>query len=162
MNGVNAPPIIDLIANSSTSQLHNPSITLAGKAAINFSFTVSDAEGTADINISTAKASFQRSGEDIRNASCSKQENIDTDTTNFTCVIDIWYWDGAGAWSVNVTIMDNSSEKAENHTANFSLQETTGMAMAPSALTWSSMALTAANQTATQNLTINHTGLNYR
>ena len=135
------------------------SITEDGSSAITFNFQASDADGVTNLNDTTAIASFQRAGEITRTTSCSLIEDIDGTTANYTCTIDIWYFDGAGSWTINVTITDVNDASTEDLGSSFTLGETTAMTFAPNALSFSGATSPATTDTlADQNALINNTG----
>ncbi|MDP4012726.1 MAG: hypothetical protein Q8R00_03930 [Candidatus Nanoarchaeia archaeon] len=136
------------------------SITEASTTAVQFSFLASDSDGVDDLNDSSATAEFQAIGETTRsNTSCLLVGDLNASTANYTCTVDLWYFDAAGNWTVNATIKDLSAETGANTSSNFTLQETAAMVMAPSALTWDALSIGVGNQTSTNDpLTINNTG----
>ncbi|GAJ20229.1 unnamed protein product, partial [marine sediment metagenome] len=70
-----------------------------------FNFTATDTDGYDNINVSTAQARFQRVDETTRlNLSCVNWSQSG-DNVNFTCTINMWYFDGYGDWTINVTIL---------------------------------------------------------
>ena len=70
----------------------------------------------------------------------------------------MWYWDGNGDWTINVSVEDVNHAFVENASTNFSLGLTTAMVMAPSSLTWGTLSLTSSNELSTNDpLVINNT-----
>ncbi|MBW6442743.1 hypothetical protein K0A97_03120 [Patescibacteria group bacterium] len=127
----NAAPTIPIVE---TISLQSP--VESGTKSIEFYFTVQDENGVSDINDSTAKAYFQRIGETTRyNESCVAG-STSGNRKNYTCIIDMWYFDEAGDWTINVSIKDNSEDSAENSSTTFQYNELTSMALSPKALTW--------------------------
>lgn len=150
----NTAPVVDYI-----SSISSQSVTESGTTAVTFTFTATDTDGVANLDDATAKASFNRTGETTRtNSSCSLANDVDTDTANYTCKILVYYWDGAGTWTVNASIEDINSAYGENTSTTFSLSETTAMVMSPTALTWTSIGLLSTNQLSNNDpITINNT-----
>jgi len=150
----NNAPILEFV-----SAIPAQSVTESGTASVVFSFTATDIDGVGNLNDNLAQARFQRAGETTReNLSCAWVSDIDTDTANYTCTIDIWYWDGAGSWTINATIEDINNAKGENSSTTFTLQETTAMVMSPIALTWPTINLTDTNVLSNNDpVTINNT-----
>ncbi|MEK6855273.1 MAG: hypothetical protein AABX73_03555, partial [Nanoarchaeota archaeon] len=110
---------------------------------VKFNFTAFYAGGVNNLDDNTAQAKFNRSGEGSRtNSSCTQSQDIDSNSAVYNCTIQLWYFDGAGDWGINVTIQDLSGGKAENSTTGFILSESTCMVMSPPALTWPSLAIT--------------------
>ncbi len=128
------------------SDIPAQSITEAGISYVEFFVLASDVDEVGDLNDASLNATFTRTGEETRfNSSCSWVSDINTTTANYTCTIGIWYWDGAGTWDVNATILDLSSAQSAPYGETFTLQETTAMVMSPTALTWPSINLTSTN-----------------
>ena len=70
-------------------------------------------------------ATFSSIGEDSRtNLSCSLVSDINTTTANYSCTIGIWYWDGAGIWNVNTSILDSSNKPSSYYSESFMLLQT--------------------------------------
>ena len=147
-----------IVANVSTIQTQ--SITEASATRIEFTFIVTDVDGNSNINDTTLRAQFNKTGETTRfNNTCRRLSNLSTNQANFSCTVDLWYYDSAGGWDVNVSIKDLNNAVAENTTTNFSLGESTNMVMSPTSLTWPSFSVTAVNQTSNNDpIIINNTG----
>ncbi|MBA3064831.1 hypothetical protein FP803_05315, partial [Candidatus Woesearchaeota archaeon] len=151
----NNAPVVDFV-----STIAAQSVTESNKASIGFWFTATDVDGVANLNDNSAQARFQKTGETTRqNLSCAWLSDLDTDSANYSCTVDIWYWDGAGAdWTINATIEDINNAKGENSSTTFTLQSTTAMVMSPTALTWPSINLTSTNVLSNNDpVTINNT-----
>ena len=138
-----------------------PDLTPAESATntTTFNFTVTDDDGGSNIDVNTAAGYFQRSGEATRsNLTCSDWATSGDDV-NFTCTIGLLYFDQAGAWTINVTVRDNHGATAENSSTTFTYNLLTAMVIAPTALAWGEIGLTAADTPATSNpVTVNNTG----
>ena len=150
----NTNPVVDFV-----SPIPSQSVRQASRTIVTFSFTATDTDGVANLNDTSAKSSFNLTGETTRtNSSCSLVGDLDSNTANYTCAIKIWYWDGAGEWTVNASIKDINNGYAENTSTTFTLGETTAMLMSPTALTWSSLSLTSTNQLSNNDpITVNNT-----
>ncbi|MGV8151968.1 MAG: hypothetical protein ACP5OG_02715 [Candidatus Nanoarchaeia archaeon] len=158
IGGGNAPNIVYLGNNSInvSGGLNEGSAT-----NIRVNLTVSDSEGASNINSSSVTINFSRSGEDTRaNVSCYEFASESTASTkNFTCTVTMWWWDGAGAWSVVAFAKDVNNNIALNTTTTFSVGTTTGFVSSPSALTWAQINASAYNQTSNNDpLLMNNTG----
>ena len=71
----------------------------------------------------------------------------------------MWWWDGAGAWTITVYITDNDQNSVINNSATFSVGLTTGFVISPSTLTWASLSAGSVNQTSNNDpILINNTG----
>ncbi len=149
-----APTIPFVLAVSAQDPLE------AGYRSVLLNFSVNDTDGSGNINLSSARARFNRTGESNReNFTCA---NIGSGGNGqmFTCNVSMYYFDELGVWTINVSARDNSEASAENSTTNFTFNLLTAMVLSPSALTWpSQINLTNTNITATNNpITINNTG----
>ncbi|MDP3639687.1 MAG: hypothetical protein Q8R53_00605 [Nanoarchaeota archaeon] len=152
---INAPPVIFFVSNVTPQ-----SITEASTTLVNFSFTASDADGAADINNNSAQLRIMRTGETDRvNLSCHPLALISATAINYSCSVYVWYFDGAGPWTVNASLNDTAGQRAENASRTFELQETAAMALSPTALTWATLPAGFTNQTSNNDpITVNNTG----
>ncbi len=125
-----------------------------------FNFTVNDSDGWDNIDVSTAQARFQLSGEITRlNTSCLNWSNDGLGGVNFTCSIDMWYFDKFdSSWTINVTVQDNIGVSGENSTETFQYNLFPAMAMSPPSLNWTSFGVSDTDQEANDPVTINNTG----
>ncbi len=135
-NSVPTITIVDPIAATDPSIGTTKSIT--------FYFNVTDTDGYANIDIDTAKAYFTKAGESTRsNTSCISTFTPNSgNSMNFTCTIDMWYWDENGAWTINVTIEDINSAVGYNESETFTYNLQTAMTMSPTSLGWPTIGLT--------------------
>jgi hypothetical protein len=132
--GNTAPTIGEVEAISA----QNP--TESTTKSITFNFTATDIDGAADIDISSAEAYFNKTGETTRsNTSCVNVSAGVGNNINFTCTVNMWYYDANGAWTINVTVQDDGGSMAENSSTTFTLNLLTAMAMSPTALTWTTI-----------------------
>jgi hypothetical protein len=157
----NTAPALIWVSNASIAA---QSVSESSKSPVNFSFVVMDADGYSNLNISTAKGTFQfigSTGESNRTATCYNESGItpfnNATTMTFNCTVYVWYWDGNGAWNINASIKDNADSLAENTSTYFDLGLTTGMIMSPTSLLWPSISLTTTDSASLNNITINNT-----
>jgi len=136
----NTAPTIENITKISAQ-----SITLDSTTNVSFSFQAADADGVGDLDDSTATVAFNRTGEGLRLGACSFVADIGS-LANYTCSALIYFFDGPGEWTVNVSIKD-SNTRTLNISTNFSLLSTTGMEINVTALTFPSIAAGATNTT---------------
>ncbi|MEK6945951.1 MAG: hypothetical protein AABW63_04135 [Nanoarchaeota archaeon] len=133
----NAAPTIGYVEAISAQ---DPSIGTT-KSVI-FNFTATDTNGGSDVNVSGAAAYFQKTGETTRyNTSCVNSSGPVGNDINVTCTVNMWYFDINGAWTINVTIKDNSELNAENSSTTFNYNLLTAMTMSPTSLTWAEINL---------------------
>ena len=136
-------------------------ITESSSISVGVVASVMDVDGIQTLrNSSAMNVSAALSGEVTRtNLSCERMYNINTTAANYSCTLVIWYFDGAGDWTVNVSINDTSNAIASTKNTTFTLASTPSMVIAPLSLTWDSIAMTSVNQSASNNpIIINNTG----
>ena len=149
--------------------------TIGSTTSITFNFTVTDTDGASNINTSSGEAYFTRSGEATRsNTSCTQIYSAVGNNLNFTCTIDMWYYDENGAWDINVTAVDINGARAINSSTTFTYNVQTAMTMSPTSLSWNSVGLSDTDTGSSNDpiiinnsgndvdLNINVTGLNLR
>lgn len=147
--------------------------TIAGAAAtpteydnvsISFNITINDTDGVADINLSSVRAEFinNTSAAAIRGSTtnCEDLNQNTSSTINMTCTVDMWYWDLAGAWIINVSANDlGNTTYVSNESTVFTYAQLQAIQIAPEALTWPAVAPGNENQTSNNDPTIvNNTG----
>ncbi len=141
------------------SNISAVSIIEGGSRRINFSFLASDFDGRGDLDNTSAQVRINLIGEADRfNTSCTPLATIGS-SINYSCSVDVWYFDGAGFWTVNASIRDNAGSYIENASVQFTVQETTAFAIGPSALAWPTLELGTTNRTSNNDpITLNNTG----
>ena len=150
---LNAVPVISDIMGIGTQTISEQTQTY-----VTLYFNVSDANGAGNINGSRAKAQFNQSTTYRTNTSCNSLGAVNSSTMRFECTLDIWYFD-ANDWGYNVSIFDNDSNYAEDTDQVFSVGQTRGMAMSPTALTFPTVKLGDGNKSASNNpITVNNSG----
>jgi len=100
-------------------------VTLTGESTTNtanVTFNVTDTNGFADINDSTAQCVGFKSGESSRTSSnCAPLVQSGNDAS-YDCAVDFQYFDAAASnWAWNCTISDNSAVNATNDTVSFTI-----------------------------------------
>jgi hypothetical protein len=137
----NNPPQIVKVRNDT---MGNPAVTESGTTTLQINFTAYDADGATTLNDTSAQGRIKRGGEAVReNLTCAWIEDYDTNYANYSCDVELWYWDGAGSWEINVSIKDNNNAYAANTTTNVSIQEDTCMVMSPVGLAWAAVTVTS-------------------
>ncbi|MEK6926022.1 MAG: Ig-like domain-containing protein [Nanoarchaeota archaeon] len=140
--GLNNSFVVDIISQvaptvSAVEAIAAKNPTDDTTTSITFNFTATDVNGASDINLSTAQAYFQRSGESTRsNTTCINTSIGVGNYINFTCTISMWYYDQNGAWTINATIKDNGALYGENSSTTFTYNVLTAMKMFPTSLAW--------------------------
>jgi hypothetical protein len=174
------------ITGGATSRPTNMSITIAGNIPISirvwnqtltgtsvdpteesftsivFNITVIDGDGVSDINDSSVKAELYNATTRKNISACSEISGESTsNSSNYTCSVDLWYWDTAGTWTINVTANDLGNQSyISNNTETFNYDQLQAIKISPAVIYWPTAAPGDANTTAnTGNYTIiNNTG----
>ena len=130
--------------------------------AVYFNATLYDQDGFTDINFSSVNANFTKSGggEARKSTTCLNSVNYSTYYANFSCTIQMWYWDANAVWNVSVAGTDLGNKTlVYNSTTSFTYNLLQAMVISPSTLTWSALSTGATNQTSNNDPTaINNTG----
>ena len=159
----NTPPIV---GNITLDMADNVVATESGNTSLFFSFVVTDSDGLNDIVNNSAVANISRTGETTRYndtfvdstlGGCNAVNNYGVNSKNFSCLVNIVFYDGAGEWNISVRVNDTDSF-AQNTTKTFTLNELTALVINPSTISFPTVGLTEVNISARNNLTINNTG----
>ena len=128
--------------------------------SVQFKVTMYDANGVGDLNHTSVTANFTRPGEATRqNLSCINITGEATATSqNYSCTIDMWYWDESGDWNITVYGEDISGASAINYSAVFYYNSLQAMMPSPPLITWPTVTQGNLNQTPSEYLLINNTG----
>ena len=128
-------------------------------SAVTFNVTMNDVDGVDNLNDSSVKANFTKSGEALRaNNSCLEISGANTSTSqNYSCTINMWYWDLNGTWSVTAYGKDNNGASALNDTSTFTYARLRALTLFPEIFTFN-LTIGATNRTSNENMTINNTG----
>ena len=116
ISGGNNPPVVNNVS-SVPAQTPNPEAV----KVVRINFTVTDTDGVSDLNHSSAKVVVNKSGV-VRSGNCSNN-TVDSDTVMYNCSVPMQYYDGAGTWSINVSVMDYSQASAFNATTVFTYND---------------------------------------
>ena len=141
------------IANTDPMELSSKTIT--------FEVHVYDPDGMNDINQTTTFANFSKSGQTTRvSPMCTYMGNLPPNGANFTCTIDMWYWDGGGSWDINVVGNDfGNLTQCTNSSTAFTYTLLSAMVITPQALTWPALPTGSTNRLSNNHPTvINNTG----
>jgi len=132
--GNNAPRIIAVFPNTPIVPTENT------VSIFKVNFTVEDPNGAFQIDNTTAIVTANFSGSffpDRFNATCSTDgEPYAINFQNFTCDVEMQFFDNATLYGVNVTISDTLGASAENFTTTFTYNQLTAFVLAPDALTF--------------------------
>jgi hypothetical protein len=144
----NVTIVVSSIVVPFVSQPISQNVTESSSTTLYVWFNASIPNGDYNnINKSSAKVNVSRSGETPRyNETCINYSQ-GTDYVMFNCTIRVWYWDGAGNWTINASIKDTSGNMGTNTTLNMTLSESTCFVSSPTSLTWATVIPSATNQT---------------
>ncbi|MBI2452074.1 hypothetical protein HYV50_03270 [Candidatus Pacearchaeota archaeon] len=170
------------ITGKATQQAENVSVTLTGInpvtvnvfngtlsgtgptentfTSLTFYVTVNDSDGVNDINDSSVQANFTNSGEPLRqNTSCSLVADIDSTSANYSCTIQMWYFDENAVWNIGASATDlGNTTRIHNTSMTFSYGQLQALKISPNSLTFT-VNIGATNQTASNDPTlVNNTG----
>src|SRR3989344_997143 len=163
--GNNVPNISDV---SMAAQTFAPSS--GGIRTIEVTFLANDAEGASNLDNSTALVnvsyiSTTGSGTLTNSNTTCASANIDSDTINYTCEIDMqYYWDHSTAWTVDAEVQDQNNNYALNTSnkdsdgLNWTYSELVASNFSDSSLSWASAIPADTNQTSSTNQTIENIG----
>ena len=155
VSGVN-PAVIELV-----SYISDTLPTEGTNRSVVFYVTMYDANGVSDLNDSSVRANFSKAGEVTRNSSaCTLVADIDANRANYSCNVNIQYWDEIGAWNVTVEGNDlGNKTTAINGSRSFNISQLKALVISPASLTWPAISPNATNQTSDNDpTTINNTG----
>src|SRR3989339_769822 len=139
--GNNAPTISGITFISAQTP------TESGAKTVIFNFNVTDADGASNLNDSAAKAEFDNDGEAVRfNNSCVWVRDYAPNTAEYSCSVNMWYFDESGTWYVNVSSADiNGAGARDDSTRQFTFNQLTSMVMSPTALGWGALGVANVN-----------------
>ena len=135
--------------------------TEEGATTLIFNVTVSDDDGASDINDSSVQAEFTNDTTTRGNLTCTENTGESTSTSqNYTCTIEMLYFDGPVEWMINVTANDlGNVTYYSNYSQHFGYNQLQAIVITPQALTWPSVSPGDTNQTSNNDPTIiNNTG----
>ncbi|MEK6878782.1 MAG: hypothetical protein AABY22_04205 [Nanoarchaeota archaeon] len=151
-----APTVTQIFNNTLTSV----SITENSFTTIVVNFTASDADGAANLNDSTSRVNITRTGEGLRqNSSCTRITTAGN-LANYTCNVQVWYFDSSGLWNISAAINDTSNAIGTNiSNTTFTLSQTTAFTTFPGNITFASISPGATNTSSDNDpLILNNTG----
>ena len=115
-------------------------VTLTAESSVtaNVTFNVTDLNGFADVNDSTAQCIGFKTGESSRTStSCTSLVQSGNDVS-YDCAVDFQYFDAAAAdWAWNCTISDNSAANATNDTVSFTVNSLNFVDVNSTIVSWS-------------------------
>lgn len=152
---VNYPPVIYFVTQDLTpTPVENSSVS------VNFNFSASDQNGCDDLNTSTAYGIVQLGIIQRSNLSCTPSLSCnDAVSRNFSCSVDMWYFDNATNWMINASIADVSNNRTFNTSIYLTVQQLTAtMGALNMSLNFTGIRLGEKNFTSRNNITIYNMG----
>ena len=126
---------------------------------ITFYVVINDSDGVADINDSSVSANVTFGSTVRRNNTCTLIGDLDTQRANYSCRLDMWYFDAPETWTINVRANDLGNTSYVVNTSSFKYNQLQAIVVSPNSLTFPSVAIGATNQTSNNDPTlVNNTG----
>ncbi len=128
---------------------------------INFTVNINDADGSSDINTTSVRANFSRIGEVLReNLTCLDLNQNTATSKNFSCTIDMWYFDQNAVWNITAGGTDLGNKTfIFNTSTTFRFNQLQGIKISPNQITFNESAPGATNKTSDNDPTLlNNTG----
>ena len=160
-----------VIGNVTLDMADNVAITENGNRSFLFSFVVTDQEGAGNIVNSSAVANITRgfgsTAETTRynntfvnsgDGGCRANNPVGLNGINYSCTINIVFYDGAGTWNISVRINDSNSNFAQNTTQIFTIGETSSISISPSTISFPTLVPNDRNKTSSANISIINIG----
>ena len=156
-----------VIGNVTLDMADSVSIIESGNKTFRFSFVATDAEGAGNINNLSGIANISRGGETTRHndtklfasdGGCNATNSIGNNGINFSCSIQIAFYDGSGEWNITVGVNDSNANWGYNNTKTFTLQESTNIALDVNTFAFAAVTPNQYNITSTTAIIINNTG----
>lgn len=131
-----------------------------GTRVVSFTANVSDPNGVNDI-VDSSVTTLISNGATTRVGTCSWSKDISTTKANYSCSVDMQYWDSPSTltpWALNVSATDKGNQTMINQSAVFTYGEVRSLTISPSSLSWASISSGDTNQSSTSPTTINNSG----
>lgn len=128
---------------------------------ITFEVHMYDRDGVKDLNHTSVSANISMLGETTRFSDiCTRQlPDINPKTGNYSCAVNMWYWDGAGGWNIIVEGKDiGNGTWVYNTSTIFNYNILQAMVISPEVLTWPEIIPEAVNQTPGNYTIVNNRG----
>ncbi|OIO43517.1 hypothetical protein AUJ64_02245 [Candidatus Pacearchaeota archaeon CG1_02_39_14] len=145
------PVVVDI------SNIGNQDIVPAGLKRLTFSVIASDGNGWQDITNVNAGGRPPSDPLQRENSTCLFVNSLSQTEANYSCSIDIWYFDEPGTWLLGARAEDNQGAISPIHAENFVLN---GMfyVVHNSGIGWDSLAPGSQNNLASTSMLLNNSG----
>jgi len=149
----NRPPVIHWV---NTTAAIDP--VDSGNVVIVLLFNVTDPDGYADINASSADMSINDSNFIVNATQCWSVEN-DSNWGYYNCSITMKYWYNASGYTINATILDENGSIAINASETFTYNELSAMSLPSTVVNFTGVNIGDENASAATNpFLLNNTG----
>lgn len=128
-----------------------------GVRTLTFYAWVNDSDGVSDIDDASVSSEVSR-GATSKISACNWNNDIDTKSANYSCSVNMWYWEEAGLWDVRVQAKDIGNGTMMNGSSNFTYVLSQAMKISPLILNWAPLVQSAVDQKANGPTIINNTG----
>ena len=153
-----------VIGNITIHANQNPvTVTENSFETLTFYFLAHDIDGGLDNSSARANITNVNSSYISSNTSCINLSSPGPFVVNYSCTVDIWYFNLPGTWNITAQVNDSTianlhqANQTQNTTWNFTIQDTTAIAVL-SAISFPTSAPGADNITSTEDIRINNTG----
>ena len=161
--GNNAP----VIGNVTLDMADSITLTENGNKSFLFSFVAVDQEGVGNLVNNSAVANVSASGETTRynntfvnptDGGCRAANPVGLNGVNYSCTINLVFYDAATTWTISVRINDSNGNFAQNITKTFTIAELTAIQLDQGTITFPSITPSQFNVSSSINITITNTG----
>jgi hypothetical protein len=150
----NSAPVISFVSDPGS-----PIPAAGSTTAVTFWFIANDSNTANDLVNSTSTATLTASGETTRaNSPCTGMNDPTTNSRNFSCTVNMYYYDAATTWTINVTVNDSANNKAVNDTRTFSYQGLLHINLTSNTLSWTGQAANTFNRSADSSINLSNIG----
>ena len=131
----------------------------SGTRRVDFDFGVYDEDGESDVNVSAVSLTIEKNGESSKVNNSCVQVASGSNWVNFSCSVEMAYYDASGSWTIRVFAGDLSGANVENSSVSFIYNKLTAMTMSLNALSWDSVNIGGSNYGANNDpIIVNNTG----
>lgn len=103
---------------------------------ISIAFNASDVNGVSDIPAANAQVTLSKDAVSRTSSGCSVTSTAGSENS-YSCEVTIYYYDEAGAWTINASVFDGASAYALNTAESFTMGTTYSISLGTNMLTFS-------------------------
>lgn len=134
---------------------------IGANLTVEFIYEVHDPDGNDDIDNSTARMNFSKTGSPtVTNASCVVINATNASHMYYNCQGQMTYFSSQGTWTVNVMINDSASPPNEDvdATTSFTYNSLNAMSINVTSLTWPTLGIASTNSEANEEEYVSNLG----